>query len=159
MIDAATGYFHNPPPYHFLQLDGLRSIFQQQDKVQKMLSLLQVYCQKMAADGIAPMGIVLGGDYVHASEDKTGKIKILICFEVGAKVTRQAILDYCTAGGSIAKDFAPAFVPSGPIYLANFAANDLNGDVKVREMRRDHKLKNKFKDVGLVCLNFGEVVK
>lgn len=156
LFDEYTKYLVNPPPFLRPSFSDFENFYSSYKAKSKLLILLKDYCKKMRKEGLTPSYIVVGGNFLRKDED-SGELKLIICFPNG-NTDRKAISEHCSPLGKQAKAYKGSILPMGSVVINNGSNDELSSISSIENLQKNHSLENTFHKVGLICLNFNEVI-
>jgi hypothetical protein len=154
-FDINTNYLKNPPPFVYPTFDEFKNFYSAHESKEPVIKLLVNYCKSLSKEGIDPFSIIIGGEFLK-NESSSTCLKLALCVHPSKRMPPGVVAKQCS--NLVAKLYKNVIYPVGQVVVNDHAPTTLADIVIIQELHKDHNLAMILNSVGLICLNFNEVI-
>lgn len=155
LFDINTKYLLHPPPFLYPTFQDFKNFYCIYRNKTDVVGQLLKYCRSLRKQGIKPFALILGGEFIKF-EDEKKPMKIVLCLQTTERIPpATAAIQFSERVYNI---YDHLVLPIGQAIIANSSTQILSVEPIIHTLSKDHKLSTITKPVGLICLNFDEVV-
>lgn len=153
-----TEYLRIPPPLYHPNFQDFESFYKEIKGKCYHIDLLKNYCTELNSQGLVPDKLIIGGGFM-ACNSSLEEIWIVTCFS-NSNFIPSVVVQACSAIGGNAKIYKGHLNLFGHEVISDYSNPDhiFNSHRSIRDLQKKHLLQNKFHKVGLVCLDFKEII-